>query len=90
MTPEQQREVASRGGKNAHAKGTAHKFTSEEAAKAGLKGGAAISANKEHMRQIGRKGGTKVAADREHMAELGRRGIESKRRRNAASQEPQT
>jgi general stress protein YciG len=40
MSPEKQREIASRGGKSAHAKGTAHKWTSEEAKEAGKKGGA--------------------------------------------------
>lgn len=35
MDPERQREIASQGGKAAHAKGTAHEFTSEEARRAG-------------------------------------------------------
>jgi len=35
------REIASKGGKAAHALGTAHKFTSEEARNAGIKGGSA-------------------------------------------------
>src|SRR5471032_1003915 len=35
MNPDQQREIASEGGKAAHAAGTAHEFTSEEARKAG-------------------------------------------------------
>jgi general stress protein YciG len=35
MDPEQQREIAAQGGRAAHAKGTAHEFTSEEARKAG-------------------------------------------------------
>jgi hypothetical protein len=39
MDSERQREIASLGGKAAHAKGTAHKFTSEEARIAGRKGG---------------------------------------------------
>ena len=41
MDPEKQREIASRGGKAAHEKGTAHEFTSEEAKEAGRKGGKA-------------------------------------------------
>ncbi len=41
MTPEQQREIASRGGKAAHERGTAHQFSAEEAREAGRKGGAA-------------------------------------------------
>jgi len=35
MNPEQQREIAAQGGRAAHAKGTAHEFTSEEARRAG-------------------------------------------------------
>ena len=35
MDPEKQREIASEGGKAAHASGNAHEFTSEEAARAG-------------------------------------------------------
>ena len=41
MDPQKQREIASKGGKAAHQKGTAHEFTSEEARVAGKKGGAA-------------------------------------------------
>ena len=41
MDPIKQREIASKGGKAAHQKGTAHEFTSEEARIAGRKGGAA-------------------------------------------------
>jgi general stress protein YciG len=39
MDPDKQRDIASRGGKAAHDKGTAHEFTSEEARAAGRKGG---------------------------------------------------
>ena len=39
MDEEKQREIASKGGKAAHLKGTAHEFTSEEAREAGRKGG---------------------------------------------------
>ncbi|HXH06065.1 MAG TPA: KGG domain-containing protein [Vicinamibacterales bacterium] len=39
MSPEKQREIASKGGRAAHAKGTAHEWTSEEARAAGRKGG---------------------------------------------------
>ncbi len=41
MDEEQQREIARKGGKAAHEKGTAHEFTSEEAREAGRKGGKA-------------------------------------------------
>lgn len=41
MTPEKIREIASKGGKAAHAAGTAHQFDSAEAREAGKKGGRA-------------------------------------------------
>jgi uncharacterized protein len=46
MDAERQREIASMGGKAAHEKGTAHEFTSEEARKAGRKGGQKSQANR--------------------------------------------
>jgi general stress protein YciG len=46
MDPQKQREIASKGGKAAHEKGTAHEFTSEEARIAGKKGGAASRARR--------------------------------------------
>lgn len=52
-----QKEIASKGGKAAHAKGTAHEFDSGEAREAGRKGGVAVSRNREHMAAIGRRGG---------------------------------
>lgn len=39
MSIEKRREIASKGGKAAHAKGTAHQWTPEEAVVAGKKGG---------------------------------------------------
>jgi general stress protein YciG len=39
MDKAKQREIASKGGKAAHQKGTAHEWTSEEASAAGRKGG---------------------------------------------------
>ena len=41
MDVDKQREIASKGGKAAHLKGTAHEFDSAEAAEAGRKGGQA-------------------------------------------------
>jgi general stress protein YciG len=53
MSPEKQREIASKGGRAAHEKGTAHEWTADEARAAGRKGG-----------QISRGGrGRLVAAD---------------------------
>jgi general stress protein YciG len=41
MSPDKQREIASKGGRAAHAKGTAHEWSSDEAREAGRKGGMA-------------------------------------------------
>ena len=45
MDEDKQREIASKGGKAAHEKGTAHEFDSEEAREAGRKGGQARGNN---------------------------------------------
>jgi general stress protein YciG len=39
MSPEKQREIASKGGRAAHEKGTAHEWSTDEARSAGRKGG---------------------------------------------------
>jgi hypothetical protein len=57
MDSSKQREIASKGGRAAHAKGTAHEFTSDEARVAGRKGGEAVSRDRAHMSAIGREGG---------------------------------
>jgi len=57
MDRDKQKEIASKGGRAAHAKGTAHEFDSGEAREAGRKGGMAVSRNREHMAMIGRRGG---------------------------------
>ena len=57
MTEEKQREIASKGGRAAHQKGTAHEFSPDEAREAGKKGGEKVSQNRDHMAAIGRKGG---------------------------------
>lgn len=57
MPKEKVREIARKGGKAAHRKGTAHEFTSSEARQAGRKGGEAVSKDRAHMAEIGRKGG---------------------------------
>ena len=57
MSREELREIASRGGRAAHAAGHAYEFTSEEARKAGRRGGALVSRDREHMAKIGRRGG---------------------------------
>ena len=52
-----QREIASKGGRAAHQKGTAHEWTSDEARVAGRKGGEVVSRDRAHMAAIGREGG---------------------------------
>ena len=48
MDRSKQREIASKGGKAAHQKGTAHEWTSEEAREAGRKGGMASHRRKQN------------------------------------------
>jgi hypothetical protein len=57
MDPAKQREIASKGGKAAHAQGRAHKFTPDEARDAGRKGGQVVCRDRDHMVDIGRAGG---------------------------------
>jgi general stress protein YciG len=57
MDLSRQREIASQGGKAAHAQGRAHQFTADEARAAGRKGGQSVSRDREHMAAIGREGG---------------------------------
>ena len=49
MDRAKQREIASKGGKAAHQKGTAHEWTSEEARDAGRKGGIASHRRRREM-----------------------------------------
>ena len=54
MDRAKQREIASKGGKAAHQKGTAHEWTSEEARDAGRKGG--IASHRRRREQMGQAG----------------------------------
>lgn len=66
MDPARQREIASKGGRAAHEKGTAHEWSSDEARDAGRKGGVTVSQDRAHMAAIGREGGeSRSAAARE-------------------------
>jgi general stress protein YciG len=64
MDRSKQKEIASKGGKAAHQKGTAHEWTSEEAREAGRKGGIAshqrrrarLSQSPNDMRPVGTTG----------------------------------
>jgi general stress protein YciG len=59
-----QREIASKGGKAAHQKGTAHEWTSEEAREAGRKGGMASHRRKQEQQdQDPGAVGTKTTSD---------------------------
>ena len=55
MDAAKQRDIASKGGKAAHQKGSAHEWTSEEAREAGRKGGMAS-----HRRKQGRRPGARL------------------------------
>src|SRR5271155_336020 len=57
MDPAKQRQIASKGGRAAHEKGTAHQFSATEAREAGKKGGGTVSQDRHHMAEIGRIGG---------------------------------
>lgn len=54
MDPKKQREIAQKGGRAAHLKGTAHEWTSEEARQAGRKGGIASNGGRgrNHVRKV--------------------------------------
>jgi general stress protein YciG len=64
MDKSKQREIASKGGHAAHAKGTAHEFTPDEARRAGRKGGEVVSRDRQHMAAIGRAGGQRSHRNR--------------------------
>jgi hypothetical protein len=62
MDRAKQREIASKGGKAAHQKGTAHEWTSEEARDAGRKGGIA-SHRRRREQMAGQSGDGSVGSD---------------------------
>ena len=98
MDEKKQRDIASAGGQAAHEKGTAHEFTSEEAQKAGRKGGESVSSDREHMSEIGRKGGEHshgAHSPNEHRSQRSDsergdtdRGKRDEKTRGASSQQP--
>lgn len=67
MDQSKQQEIASKGGKAAHAKGTAHEWTSEEAREAGRKGGRASHRRK---RDADPSTATPVAEEPTHLTVL--------------------
>ena len=66
MDRSKQREIASKGGKAAHQKGTAHEWTSEEAREAGRKGGMAS-----HRRKQEQQGGGAASSNEGSSSEGG-------------------
>ena len=76
MDPARQKEIASKGGRAAHEKGTAHEWSSHEARDAGRKGGVTVSQDRAHMAAIGREGGeSRSAAARQQRVRSGEREI---------------
>jgi general stress protein YciG len=75
MDLSRQREIASKGGRAAHAQGRAHEFTADEARTAGRKGGEAVSRDRSHMAAIGRAGG--LARGRNRALRAGKESHES-------------
>lgn len=67
MDRAKQREIASKGGKAAHQKGTAHEWTSEEARDAGRKGG--IASHRRRREQMGGAGTDTGGMDESIVAE---------------------
>ncbi|HXH07004.1 MAG TPA: KGG domain-containing protein [Vicinamibacterales bacterium] len=68
MDRAKQREIASKGGKAAHAKGTAHEWTSEEAREAGRKGGLA-SHQRRRERMAAQHGSSPAREEREEFGQ---------------------
>jgi general stress protein YciG len=69
MDRAKQREIASKGGKAAHQKGTAHEWTSEEAREAGRKGGMASHQRRKQSQMDDQGGDTQaleIPDDTEH------------------------
>ncbi len=75
MDEEKQREIASKGGKAAYEKGTAHEFTSEEAAGAGRKGSQARGGSSSDSESVGGRGF--AGMDKEKQREVARKGGKS-------------
>ena len=81
MDRTKQRDIASKGGKAAHQKGTAHEWTSEEAREAGRKGGMASHRRKQEQgspsEETHGQGGEQIAADASDSESMMGRGDES-------------
>jgi len=91
MSKERQREIASRGGRAAHEKGTAHEFNSAEAslaARIGHQRGTAHEFTTEEARLAGRKGG--LARARNRTTNGSGNGTEPEANEGGSSEEVQT
>ena len=71
MDRTKQREIASKGGKAAHQKGTAHEWTSEEARDAGRKGGLASHKRRREQMLSSGSGSAGVSEDGGSMSDRG-------------------
>ena len=79
MDRAKQREIASKGGKAAHQKGTAHEWTSEEARDAGRKGGIASHQRRREQASTPSSDDREISMDRsDNMT-----GMESNRNNNS-------
>jgi uncharacterized protein len=85
MDPSRQRDIASKGGKAAHAKGTAHEWTADEARRAGRKGGEVVSRDRAHMEAIGRAGGEARGRARQMAAQQAANGARFQDRETSVS-----
>ena len=74
MDPEKAREIHRLGGQAAHRLGRAHRFTTEEARKAGKKGGRSVSRDPSYMAEIGRRDGEKSRKGRAKTKEQNKKG----------------
>jgi len=68
MDRSKQREIASKGGKAAHQKGTAHEWTSEEARDAGRKGGLASHKRRREQLMTGSASGESASMSSDSMS----------------------
>jgi len=89
MDQSKQREIASKGGKAAHAQGRAHEFTPDEARTAGRKGGEVVSRDRAHMAAIGRAGGQARGRNRALQAARDTTNRTSAESSNATASSPQ-
>src|SRR5678815_4680616 len=86
MDPSRQRDIASKGGKAAHAKGTAHEWTADEARRAGRKGGEARGRARQAAAQQAANGAR--FQDRETAVSVSREGVPSISQRQPITSRP--